>query len=55
MGYDPQQTIEQTVEKYEKRISTVKEIAHLQGYTTLQGEKHNILMDFWNKAKEATK
>lgn len=48
----PQKTLAASMEKFERRMNSVKEQAHEQGLTTLQGHTFESLMSFWDKAKE---
>lgn len=50
--FDPRETLEKTVLKFERRLNAVKELAKEQGLSTLEGYSFDDLMVFWNKAKQ---
>ena len=49
--FDPQQTMQSALDKFERRLLSVKRIAHEQGINTLKGYAFDELMKFWNQAK----
>jgi len=48
---DPQATLENSVNKFEKRFNAVRKLAVREGLTTLNGKSFDELMSFWDKAK----
>jgi uncharacterized protein YabN with tetrapyrrole methylase and pyrophosphatase domain len=48
---DPQETLEKAVEKFERRLKAVKQIAMEKGLETLKDYSFNDLMVFWEQAK----
>lgn len=48
----PQKTLAETLEKFERRLNSVKEQAQEQGFTNLKGQSFDSLMAFWDRAKE---
>ena len=49
---DPKKTLQDTLIKFEKRFSTVKEIAHEKGYNDLKNKSLVELMAVWDLAKD---
>ena len=49
---DPEETLEKTLNKFERRLNAVKSLAQAAGYTDLKGRPFDLLMDFWKQAKE---
>lgn len=47
----PKETLDQTLNKFERRYLTVKHLAQLEGKSTLIGQSFEELMHFWDKAK----
>lgn len=47
-----QTTLEKSLDKFESRLNRVISYAQSQGYQTLKGQPLDVLMSFWNKAKE---
>ena len=47
----PSDTLSQTLEKFDRRITAVKEISHEQGVTNLNGYSFDKLMAIWDEAK----
>jgi uncharacterized protein YabN with tetrapyrrole methylase and pyrophosphatase domain len=47
----PSDTLAQTVEKFERRLSAVKKIAQEQGLAELNGYPFDALMAIWDQAK----
>ncbi|MCH9756297.1 MAG: nucleoside triphosphate hydrolase [Gammaproteobacteria bacterium] len=50
--FNPEETLSNTVEKFERRMNAVKAIASEQGLKQLDGLNFDELMVFWDKAKE---
>ena len=48
----PRATLEQTLTKFERRLTAVKSITQEKGLTTLHDHSFNELMDIWARAKE---
>ena len=51
---DPEQTLEATSNKFEKRLKMVKLIAEEKGLINVHNQPFDVLMDIWNQAKERT-
>lgn len=49
---DPEKTLENTIIKFEKRFSTVKQITQEKGYSDLKNKSWEELMSVWDLAKE---
>lgn len=50
-NFEPRSTLEQTLEKFERRLAAVKVISREQGHQNLQGFAFEELMNIWRKAK----
>jgi uncharacterized protein YabN with tetrapyrrole methylase and pyrophosphatase domain len=50
---DPKETLQQTVDKFERRFLAVKMIAKEKQLTTLQGLSFDELMSIWKQAKKS--
>ncbi|MCX7121654.1 MAG: nucleoside triphosphate hydrolase [Gammaproteobacteria bacterium] len=50
--FDAEETLKKSVDKFERRLNTVKKIAEEQGIATLNGYAFDELMQFWDKAKK---
>lgn len=48
----PQDTLNKTVSKFERRFNAVQSITEENGLTCLDGRSFDELMDVWDKAKE---
>lgn len=49
---NPRETLEKTLAKFERRMSTVKQIALKRGLTHLNGYSFDELMSVWDEAKQ---
>ena len=49
--FDPEETLEKTLNKFERRLNNVKLLSQGVGLETLKGQSFEVLMDFWQKAK----
>ncbi|MCP0912963.1 MULTISPECIES: MazG nucleotide pyrophosphohydrolase domain-containing protein [Legionella] len=49
--FDPKSTLAAALNKFEKRLQEVKQIAHEQGLVSLQGKASEELLSIWTKAK----
>lgn len=50
-NFSPKDTLEKTLNKFERRLHAVKAIAAEQGLDTLKGHTFDALMDVWQEAK----
>lgn len=50
-NFSPKDTLEQTLNKFERRLNAVKEISKENGYTHLKGYPFDELMSIWAQAK----
>jgi uncharacterized protein YabN with tetrapyrrole methylase and pyrophosphatase domain len=50
--FNPRETLEKTLIKFERRLNAVKQIADEQGLEHLDGHSFDVLMTFWKQAKE---
>lgn len=50
-GFDPYETLDKSVSKFEKRYLSVVEKAKSDGRATLKGESFETLMAYWKAAK----
>lgn len=48
----PQKTLSETLEKFERRLNSVKAQAQEQGLSDLKGHSFETLMQFWDRAKQ---
>ena len=53
--FSPEETLRNTLTKFERRLNAVKTIAQEQGFTTLKGYPFEELMKIWAQAKERVK
>jgi uncharacterized protein YabN with tetrapyrrole methylase and pyrophosphatase domain len=53
--FSPEETLKNTLEKFEKRLNAVKHLAKEQGLTSLEGFPFDELMVLWDQAKELTR
>ncbi len=53
-GFDPVETIEKSIEKFQKRFDTLVSISSKAGLPHLQGQPMEVLTDYWEKAKKLT-
>ncbi len=49
---DPHETLLKAIEKFQKRYNTVVELAQHDGYTNLRQQAFEVLMSYWNRAKQ---
>lgn len=49
---DPLETLQKTTDKFERRLTAVKEISRDQGLETLKGLSFERLMEIWKEAKK---
>ncbi len=49
---NPQETLQRTLDKFERRLNAVKSISIEKGLTHLGGLPFDALMDIWNEAKK---
>src|SRR5579872_1273470 len=50
--FDPSNTLENSINKFERRFKIVRQLAQEQGLKTLDKQSFDELMNFWNKAKQ---
>jgi len=50
--FDPVDTLEKCVDKFERRFKAVKLIAQKKGLNNLEGKSFEELMSFWDQAKQ---
>lgn len=53
--FDPEETLEKSIAKFERRLKLVKEIAKEKGLSNLKGFSFVELMRIWDEAKERIK
>lgn len=51
--FNPEETLSNSIEKFERRFRLVKQLAEDKGLNNLHGLSFQELMDFWNQAKLA--
>lgn len=49
---DPQKTLSDSINKFERRFRSVQELATQEGLSTLNGQSFTKLMTLWEKAKQ---
>lgn len=50
----PRETLQKTLDKFERRINMVKDLARSEGHADLNGHSFEDLMTFWDRAKILT-
>lgn len=50
--FDAQETLKNSIDKFERRLTEVKTIAQEKGIATLDGYTFDELMQFWDQAKK---
>jgi len=50
--FNPEQTLELAITKFERRFNCVRQLAYANGLPNLNGHSFNELMTFWDKAKQ---
>lgn len=53
--FNPQETLEQSITKFQRRFEIVKSLAIQDGLTSLNGLGFKELMKYWDKAKNKAK
>ena len=51
-GLDPQETLLASIHKFQKRFDLIVALAKQDGHETLHGQPFDVLMSYWNRAKE---
>lgn len=54
-NFSPETTLRKSLVKFERRLSTMKDIAKEHGLTHLKGKSFDELMGYWEQAKVRTK
>lgn len=54
-GFEPEQTLLKTVEKFSARMQALKALARERGLVTLKGQPIELLLTLWAEAKTRTK
>ena len=52
LKFDPNETVKNSVDKFERRFKATKQLANDSGLKDLNGQTFDTLMAFWDKAKE---
>ncbi|MEI8364914.1 MAG: MazG nucleotide pyrophosphohydrolase domain-containing protein [Parachlamydiaceae bacterium] len=52
---DPTETLQKSVHKLQKRFDTLVDLTKKDGYENLHNKPFNLLMYYWNRAKEILK
>jgi uncharacterized protein YabN with tetrapyrrole methylase and pyrophosphatase domain len=50
--FDAEETMSKSIDKFEKRFKELKRLVHESGQASLKGQPVEVLMDFWNQAKQ---
>lgn len=50
-NFEPKETLEHTLAKFERRLNAVKAIAEEKGFATLKGHSFQEIMIIWRQAK----
>ncbi len=53
-GFDAEETLQMSLNKFERRLTAVKAIAAEREFATLEGKSFNELMQIWEQAKTKT-
>ena len=51
-GFDPEQTLTNSMYKFTRRLNAVKRLAAAEGLSSLNGKSFDELMQFWKRVKE---
>jgi uncharacterized protein YabN with tetrapyrrole methylase and pyrophosphatase domain len=51
--FDAEETLIKSIDKFEKRFKKLQDLVHQSGQGSLQGQPVEVLMTFWNQAKQA--
>jgi len=54
LKFNPQKTLENSVDKFEHRFRILQSLANAEGIKNLEGRSFKELMDFWDRAKQIT-
>lgn len=54
-NFSPELTLQKSLDKFEKRLNAMKDIAKEQGLTHVKGKSFDELMHYWAQAKARTK
>lgn len=49
---DPQETLRKSIKKFQLRFNTVVKMAQQDGHDSLHQQPLEVLMDYWNRAKQ---
>lgn len=52
---DPHDALLKSIEKFQKRYDAVVKLAKSDGYASLHKQSFDVLMDYWNRAKNQNK
>lgn len=50
--FSPEETLKNSVNKFEKRFQAIQQLSREEGLTSLQGQSFEKLMVLWDKAKQ---
>lgn len=53
--FDPHETLLKSNEKFQRRYDKLVELVHNDGYKNLQRQSFDVLMNYWNRAKQKIK
>ncbi len=54
LGFDVDETLEKTVQKFKKRLDALKEITAEKELQSLKGQPTEFMLDLWQQAKKRT-
>jgi len=52
LGLDPEEVLQKTFKKFDRRMNEIMRQAKAAGYESLAGQPFDLLMEFWEKAKK---
>ncbi len=52
-GFDPHQTMKNSLDKFQKRFDSVVKLTHQDGLKDLKDQPFEVLMSYWKKAKNS--
>lgn len=53
-GFDVEQTLAKTTDKFNKRMQSLKIISKQKGYDNLKGQDNKFMLELWQEAKKAS-
>lgn len=54
-NFDPHETLQKSIDKFQKRYDAVVKLAQEDGHETLHNQSFEVLMHYWNQSKKILK